>query len=107
MENGCMYSNFQFQGNFLANGQNKRHNAVNKRGNSLGDRRHEVIQFQVKSKQTGRSKQTAELNKNSKFSFQTSLLWSLSALEASKWLSKQSAESKQTAELTKNSKFSF
>ena len=63
MENGCMYSNFQFQGNFLANGQNKRHNAVNKRGNSLGDRPREVMSFQVKSKQTGRTKQMAEILK--------------------------------------------
>ena len=38
----------------------------------------------AKSKQTGQSKQIAELNKNSKFSFQTSLLWALSALEVTK-----------------------
>ena len=38
------------------------------------------------SKQSAESKQTAELIKYSKFSFQTYLLWALSALEVSKWL---------------------
>ena len=63
------------------------------------------------SKQSAESKQTAEPIKNSKFSFQTSLLWALSASEVSKWLiiykSKQTADSKQTAEPNKNSKFLF
>ena len=38
------------------------------------------------SKQSAESKQTAELIKMSKFSFQTSLLWALSALEVFKWI---------------------
>ena len=36
--------------------------------------------------QTAESQQTADLIKNSKFSFSTSLLWAVSASEASKWL---------------------
>ena len=61
-----------------------------------------IFQNISKSKQTAESKQRSELIKNSKFSFQTSLLWALSPLEVSKWLiiykSKQTADSKQTAE---------
>ena len=40
----------------------------------------------VKSKQTAESKQTADNLRNSKFSFQTSLLWAFLVLEASEEL---------------------
>ena len=61
----------------------------------------------MKSKQTGRSKQTAELLKSFEFSFQTTLHCVSEALSVIIAKSKQTAECKQTAELIKNSKFSF
>ena len=57
-----------------------------------------------------KSKQTADHLRNSKFSFQISLLCEVLVLEDSKCLfvkSKQSAESKQTADHLKNSEFPF
>ena len=61
----------------------------------------------MKSKQTGRSKQTAELLKSFEFSFQTTLHCVSEALSVIIAKSKQTAECKQTADFIKNPKFSY